>query len=113
VNTSRIFAIEFFIAVGINSWGALKQGDVPWPPTIVMSALAMALTSMASIIDDRLAVLLGAGFLLAILVNAAQGGGGKIGDTFGAVPPSDTWDVLSFGGGAAPTGNTSGGTSNG
>jgi hypothetical protein len=111
VNTSRIFAIEFFIAVGINSWGALKKGDVPWPPTIVMSALAMALTSMLSIIDDKLAVLLGAGFLLAILVNAVQGGGGKIGDTFGAIPPDGTWDVLSFGSGTSNTGGSANGAS--
>jgi hypothetical protein len=102
MNTTRIFAVEFFIAIGINSWGALKQGYAPWPPVIVASAIAMAILSMASAIDDKLAVMLGTGFLIASIISVAssQGGGdstgakGKWNGVFGALPQNVQYDVL-------------------
>jgi hypothetical protein len=107
MNTTRIFAVEFFIAVGINSWGALKQGYAPWPPVIVTSAIAMAILSMTSAIDDRLAVLLGTGFLIACLVTNLTSGG-KFSDTFGALPQNVSYDVLKLN--SAGTANSAGGT---
>jgi Na+/glutamate symporter len=101
MNASRIFAVEFFIAVGINSWGALKEGYAPWPPVIVTSAIAMAILSMSSAIDERLAVALGTGFLVASIISVAtsQGGStsgaaGKWSGTFGALPQNVQYDVL-------------------
>lgn len=124
MNTTRIFAVEFFIAIGINSWGALKQGYAPWPPVIVASAIAMAILSMASALDDQLAVLLGAGFLLASIMSVAAtqaGAGGTAGaaaskwsGTFGAVPQNVQYDVLKLKSSGSTTGSTQqGGNSNG
>jgi hypothetical protein len=106
VNASKIFAIEFFISIGINSWGAMKQGYAPWPPTIIASCIAMAILSLSSAVDERLAVLLGAGFLAAsIMAIAQQQSGSQTGanaaskwtGTFGAIPPSTQYDVLQVG----------------
>lgn len=105
MNTNKIFATEFFIAIGINSWGALKQGQAPWPPTIIASCIAMAVLSLFSAVDEKLAVLLGAGFLLASVMAIAStqdpnpSSTGQIviakwSNTFGAVPPSGTYDTL-------------------
>lgn len=99
--------MEFFIAIGINSWGALKQGYAPWPPVIVTSAIAMAILSMTSAIDDRLAVLLGTGFLLACLVTQLNAQG-KFADTFGALPQNVSYDVLKLN--SAGTANSAGGS---
>jgi hypothetical protein len=113
MNTTRIFAVEFFIAVGINSWGALKQGYAPWPPVIVASAIAMAILSMASAIDDRLAVALGTGFLLASIISVAStqsgsgsssGATGKWNGVFGALPQNVQYDVLKLNSAQSTTG---------
>ena len=112
MNVNKTFAIEFFIAIGINSWGALKQGAAPWPPTIIASCIAMAILSLSSAIDERLAVLLGAGFLLASVMAIAQqssggsqtGAAGKWNGVFGAVPPTGTYDVLQIGSSQTQTG---------
>lgn len=118
MNTSKLFAVEFFIAIGINSWGAIKQGYAPWPPTIIASCIAMAILSLSSALDERLAVLLGAGFLVAsIMAIAQQQSGSQTGanvaskwtGTFGAIPPSGTYDVL----GLASTQQNQGGNQNG
>lgn len=123
MNTTRIFAIEFFIAIGINSWGALKQGYAPWPPVIVASAIAMAILSMASALDDKLAVMLGTGFLLASIMAVAatqagaSGAGGtaakKWTGTFGAVPQNVQYDVLKLKGSGTISQSPQGGTQNG
>jgi hypothetical protein len=122
VNANKVLAGEFFLAIGINSWGALKQGDAPWPPTIIASCIAMAILSMASAIDERLAVLFGAGFLMASIMNTATGGSGQssaatlFNGTFGAIPPSGTYDILSINSGSASNGSGNsgnGGQSNG
>lgn len=126
MNTNKLFAIEFFIAIGINSWGAIKQGDAPWPPTILASCIALAVLSLASGINDRLAVLLGAGFLMASIMSIAQqqaggtsttgaaGAAQKWSGVFGAVPPSGTYDILSLQSGKnAGTTPSQGGAQNG
>lgn len=123
MNTNKLFAIEFFIAIGINSWGAIKQGDAPWPPTILASCIALAILSLASGINDRLAVLLGAGFLMASIMSVASSAGGngsgtgaaaKWSGVFGAVPPSGTYDILSLQSGKnAGTTPSQGGAQNG
>lgn len=119
MNASKVFGIEFFIASGINSWGALKGGYAPWPPTIIASAIAMAILSMTSAIDEKLSVLLGTGFLLASIISVAQSqsgntnSSGKWASTFGAVPPAGTYDVLKIGGSTVAASTPSTGQSNG
>jgi hypothetical protein len=71
---NRTLAIEAVIALGISSWAALKDGQLPWPPTIVMTCLAFGILNTFTFFDERLAVVLGAGFLLAQLVKLYDSG---------------------------------------
>jgi len=72
MNVQKLFAIEFFISIGISSWGAIKQGYMPWPPNIVGAAVAMGILSLTEAISPELSVLLGAGFILALIVATAE-----------------------------------------
>lgn len=99
----EVFAAEFFIITAINAWGAMSNGYAPWPPTIVMSALAMSILLLMSLVNPKIAEVLGIGFLLALLIgnlqSARSSGSGAvgIGGLFGAVPPDDMiarYDVL-------------------
>jgi len=98
MNTARIFAIEFFLCIGITSWGAIKQGYAPWPPNIIGTALALIILSFTSAIDERLSTLLAAGFLLALIVNNVAGDNGSqtLSQTFAALPQNVGFDVLSL-----------------
>lgn len=97
MNINKVLFWEWLIAIGITSWGAIKQGYAPWPPNVVLSTIAMIILSMLEVVDERLSALLGAGFLLALLVNAAQGGQGSIAQTFAALPQQVGYDVLQIG----------------
>lgn len=101
MDAETVLATEFVIATGINVFGALKKGAMPWPPTIVGSCLAFAILLLLSAVSTTLAVVLSSGFLLALLLgNVLQGG--KISDVFGALPPDGTsYDTLHFKGKAA------------
>jgi hypothetical protein len=109
MNTARIFAIEFFLCIGITSWGAIKEGYAPWPPNIIGTALAMIILSFTSAIDERLSTLLAAGFLLALIVNTAAGDSGSqtLAQTFAALPQNVGYDVLSL---SAQSGSSQSGT---
>jgi len=89
-----MFAAEFIVAVGINSWQALKAGQVPFPGTIIRTAAAFGILSLLYYVDDDLAALLGAGFLMALIVKQAGGGF----QTFAAQDPSDGFFYLTFNG---------------
>lgn len=93
MNTNRLLAAEVVTALGITSWGAIKQGYAPWPPNIMYSCVAFFILSGVAVFNDKLAATLGAGFLLALIVGKASGG--KIANTFAALPPSG-YDVLSL-----------------
>lgn len=67
-NGAKILAIEFMISMGVVSWAPIKQGYYPWPPALIRTCVAYAILSLVSVIDDKMAALLGGGFLLAQLV---------------------------------------------
>lgn len=98
----EVFAAEFFIVVAINAWGAMQNGYAPWPPTIVMMCLAIAILLFVSILDARLSEILGIGLLLGLILMNLQsafskGEDSRISKVFGAVPPDDMlaqYDVL-------------------
>lgn len=94
MDTKRIFAYEYAACVGITSWGALKKGYAPWPPNIIYSTVALAVLSVVSTVNEKIAVYLSVGFLIALIVGQATGG--KISTTFAALPPPG-YDVLSLG----------------
>jgi hypothetical protein len=90
----RILAIEFLILIGVASWGALKRGYYPWPPTIVRTALFVSLLGILSAASSELAATLGAGFIVANLVRMY---GGKT-SYMGGLPTDNTGAVVGEGG---------------
>lgn len=71
---NRTLAIEAVVALGVSSWAALKDGQLPWPPTIVMTCLAFGILNTFTFFDERIAMVLGAGFLLAQLLKLYETG---------------------------------------
>lgn len=101
MNTGAVLAGEFVIAVGINSWGAIKQGFVPWSGTVTRCGIAFGIIGVTAQFVPQLAVWLGGGFLLASIIAIAQGGWG----IFGAVPPVGDYSYLQFGQAAPDAGD--------
>jgi hypothetical protein len=91
MNANHVLFGEFAIAVGVGSWGALRNHTVPYPAGITGTALAFGLLGVVASAAPELAVVLGSGFLLAQLLLTAQaaggGAGGKWSGAFGAYPP--------------------------
>jgi len=88
----KMFAAEFIVAVGINSWQAIKAGQVPFPGTIIRTTAAFGILSLLWYVDDDLAALLGAGLLMALIVKQASGGF----EQFAAKDPADGFFYLTF-----------------
>lgn len=65
---SRVLAAEYITAVGFASWASLKDKQLPWPPTLIRCSIGFGVLGMVSVLNERLADILGAGFLLAQLV---------------------------------------------
>lgn len=98
MNTAKLLGAECLVAFGINSFQAVKQGYVPFPGTLCMTAASYGIISLIGYIDEDLAGLLGAGFLLAILVMQASSGW----ETFAARAPADSkYYTMQFGGGSS------------
>jgi hypothetical protein len=90
VNTSKMLAAEYGIAVAIVSWSAIKGPTSnrlnpeersaqsahywPWPPTIVMTTSAFGILGMLSAVQPEIAGVLGAGFLLAQIIRGFSKG---------------------------------------
>jgi hypothetical protein len=87
MNSTKLIAAEYMVAVGIVSWSAIKgkSQDVlvdrdpptkesravhywPWPPTVIMTSTAFGILGMFATVQPELAGILGAGFLLAQIV---------------------------------------------
>src|SRR5882672_4878791 len=106
MNTAKVFTIEFFICIGVISWSNIKKGNVPWPGGIMAAGIGIVIISFSGIIDERFAALLGAGFLMAALMNTLSDGG-KLTVVLDP-PPSDAYDTLTFGSAASGTGTDTG-----
>ena len=72
MSANRILASEFVVAVGFSSWAALKSRQLPWPPTIIRTALAFGILYILAQASPELASALGAGFLLAQLIKVLE-----------------------------------------
>lgn len=95
MNTNKVLAGELVIAIGINSWGAIKNGYVPWAGTVTMCGVSYGIIAALAQFAPELGAWLGGGFLLASIIAVAQGGWG----VFGAIPPVDAgYEFLIFGG---------------
>jgi len=101
------------ISIAINSWGAIKAQQVPWPGTLIRIGIAFGIIGVVANWQEDFADILAAGFLLASLVNLAttQGTAGPWTAAFGAVPPATGgnfpfytlgWGALNAGTGQAP-----------
>lgn len=88
---SKILAAEYAVSIAFNSWGAIKAQQVPWPGTIMRVTLAFGVLSVVAMADERIADLLGAGFMLASLLNTSSksGNAGLWTKQFGAIPPAN------------------------
>jgi hypothetical protein len=98
MNTNKILAGELVIAIGINSWGAIKNGFVPWAGTVTTCGIAFGIIGVTAQFVPELATWLGAGFLIASIIAVAQGGWG----IFGAIPPDNAYAFLTIGADEAP-----------
>lgn len=89
----QVFALMFFIIMGINLFDALKSGYAPWPPAILYSAIGLGmLLALASLIDPTLAIVIGAGFILVRLMGTVTDN-----KVLAAIPPADMpYDLLKF-----------------
>ena len=98
---SKILAAEYAASIGFNSWGAIKESQVPWPGTVIRVSIAFGILGIVSLWDEQIAEMLGGGFLLASLINEAsrQGSNGKWTKTFGAIPPPNgkNWPYFTLG----------------
>lgn len=72
MNSVQALAGEAIIAIGVVSWRNLKGGYAPLPNEIVLSGLSFCIIGVVSYASPDLAALLGAGFLLAILIKELQ-----------------------------------------
>jgi hypothetical protein len=70
---NKTLAVEYLVSLSLVSWAAIKKQYVPWPPSIVYASIAFGILSFVSIADERIAELLGAGFLLAQLIKLLSG----------------------------------------
>lgn len=96
-NVNKVLAGELVIAIGINSWGAIKNGHVPWAGTVTQCGIAYGIIAVTAQFVPQLAMWLGGGFLLASIIAVAQGGWG----IFGAIPPEEAYQFLTIGEGVA------------
>lgn len=105
----KLFGAEFAAAVAINCWQALKQGQVPFPGTVMRTAAAFGILSFVYYLDEDIAGVLGAGFLAALIVSQASGGF----EVFAASDPDGTFYYLTFNGSSNSDSNTVTAASNG
>lgn len=103
---NRILASEFIVAVAFSSWAALKSRQLPWPPTIIRTAIAFAILYILAQASPELAAALGGGFLVAQLIKVLENkppytggvpesdGSGKHGHLSG--DSKHTFGILSF-----------------
>lgn len=85
MDTAKLLVGECLIAFSINSFQAIKQGVVPFPGVLARTCIAYGILGCVAYVDADLAGLLGAGFLLALIIMQAQSGW----DKFGALTPTD------------------------
>lgn len=70
--SNKLLAAEFVVALGFSSWSALKDKQLPWPPTVVKTGIAFSILGMVGVVSPELAATLGGGFLLAQLIKLLE-----------------------------------------
>jgi hypothetical protein len=71
---NRILATEYVVALGISSYAAIKDGQAPWPPTVIRTSIAFGILGMVAMMNERFAYVLAGGFLLAQLLKVYETG---------------------------------------
>lgn len=100
MNGQKVIAAEFVASVAIISWGAVKEGFFPWPASVARAAFAFAVLSLLGLLNDRLAALLGAGFLLAQILKSPVDANGNFRFT-GGIPQGLAYGLLTVPGSKA------------
>lgn len=88
MNGQKVIAAEFAVSISILTWGATRQGFWPWPATVARTAFAFAILSLLGLLNEQLAALLGAGFLLAQILKTPVDANGNFKFT-GGIPPAN------------------------
>lgn len=83
MNKTTILTGEYLIAISFVSWGAIKAGYWPWPPTLVKISAAFLLFGIMSMGAPEIAAALAGGTLLALFVKTYQKG---LGSYRGGIP---------------------------
>ncbi len=88
MNGQKVIVAEFAVSISILTWGATRQGFWPWPATVARTAFAFAVLSLVGLLNENLAALLGAGFLIAQVLKTPVDGNGNFKFT-GGIPPAN------------------------
>ena len=74
MNKSTILTGEYIIAISFASWGAIKNGFWPWPPTLVKISTAFLVFGIISMAAPEIGAALAGGTLLALFLKEYQNG---------------------------------------
>jgi hypothetical protein len=74
MNKTSILTAEYVIAISFVSWGAVKHGFWPWPPTLVKISAAFLIFGVLSMAAPEISAALSAGMLLALFLKTYQNG---------------------------------------
>lgn len=83
---NHVLAGEVAVMCAVNSWGAIKSGNLPWAGAICDSFLAFGMLSVLAYASPDLAAWIGAGTCLAVLIKQASSGW----SSFGAQTPNNS-----------------------
>ena len=74
MNSSKILVGEFLVGLSFVSYAAIKNNYWPWPPTLVRMGIGFAVLGGLAMVNEDIAALLGAGFLIASFMKLSQSG---------------------------------------
>lgn len=107
MNGNRILAAEFGVSMAIVTWGAVNKKYWPYPINVNRTVFAYAIIGLFALINENLAALLAAGFILAQVVKTPLDSEGNFKFT-GGIPELTLFDPLTLG---VPVGKDKGSTS--
>lgn len=74
MNGGKVLAGEFLVGLAFVSYSAIRNNYWPWPPTLVRMGIGFAVLGGIAMINEEIAALLGAGFLIGGYMKLSQSG---------------------------------------
>jgi len=99
MNGLKVLAGEYALAVGMESWRAIRDQYVPFPALLIRSSFGFGVLALLSFASEELAAVLGAGFLIVLFIKHPEDYTGKPQGTYGQQSNMPQYDneVLRFG----------------